>query len=657
LLLASNFYHEVLNVTMNITPRNTNAQPNLPRFGGLAVHGGDLQEGMRLSASTQQVEKAMDWLAKSRGQQMIVEDFVGFGGLRSGLDLMRGFFYGTGGLNFPAASERLLREGASILTDNILSGFAAQGMGKLFDLNGKSFSNGFTDYPTLEAFQKVVAQGKPADKDAFIQQFSEHLQPYLPNETKGAQFKAELRKIWDKLPSQASNATEIKNWSKVEKPMQAGKLAMALGQQHFDLVGQKGMHTFRLDNLLDDLRIFKTHMQTRAVAESGVNWANLAENSIANTLKAKYWKLSCIALGMGATFAVPFVNMVITRYRYGINYYPGEIGLRKNVPAFGVAGQGLVPKTVPSPPVTLKERMERFGQKHMPYLTKQLKEGNPLPLALALLPLPVAIGMFDVSARKFVLNIFAKNKLRNMFDFTKGWPFTAPQQMASMFALLITSRLMCARSDNEYRELVLDSFMGWGAWILGTPLLKKAAANLLDQGRFPLVGKTMLLNGKTIRSADEIKLLDEILKNSIEKGESLVMNGVKGAPEIQKMLQRTLTANVWMGAVTTGITIGVLGILTPLIGIKLTQHFEKRKQKREDAPIVPAMGQVQRPAVSTASPFGPMSQSNGFRSASSGFNPVALSGSRPGFPVGVAPFGFPPLSGVLPAPDFSQRPA
>ncbi len=626
---------------MSIAPNNPAPQKSL-RFGSGVGHE------PKLSKAAQGAEKVMGVLGKSRGQQMIMEDFVGFGGLRSLFDLSRGHIFGTGILNWPAASERLIREGASIFTDNMLSGIVAQWIGKAFDGGGKSFSNGFTDYPTLEAFQKAVG----TEHEGFIDRLSAHL---LKDSPKRADFQNALLPIWKALPTRTEKPEAAKVWANTTKTGQAKQLAKALDQTHFDL--KVGEHTFKLDNLLDDLRIFKDHMATRLPNGTGNAWAEAAQDSIKNTLTAKNWKLSAIALGMGATFAVPFANSMLTRWRYGINYYPGEMGLGQNRAKPGTRGSRVPSRAglqQPSINPSFKERLEAFGEKRMPYVTRKLKDGNPLPLLAALAPLPFVVGLFDVSAREFVgpsilklWNQTSRHKLRNMFDFTKGWPFTAPQQMGSMFALLITSRLMCARSDNEYKELMLDSAFGWGWWMVGTPVLQKFAGKALDKGWFPFVDKTQLMNGKSVRTKAEIELLGELAEKKLT-GEALKAE--------MAMIQRTMNASVWMRAMSMITTFGILGIGIPYAAIKMTQRNEARKQKRADArapqplatlsvPLAPGV----RPVAVALNPFGASSPVNQTAAMNA---PFAM--TRPGFGAGTVSLNNPLMPLPLVAPVMNR---
>jgi hypothetical protein len=188
---------------------------------------------------------------------------------------------------------------------------------------------------------------------------------------------------------------------------------------------------------------------------------------------------------------------------------------------------------------------------NFPYLSRLVHRHEVGKLArvgiLAGLPLIPALGLFDTVEYKLHLpgplnrlanglskslsgteisKAFTRKSFQRMYDFTKAAPFTTQQQMASFFGLLIVSRLLNARSGNEFRERTMDSYLGWGFWILGTPLYKKAFALMSDNGWFG--AKTDLLKNRqlletgsffqraghflqkvAIRSEDEIKLFVE----------------------------------------------------------------------------------------------------------------------------------------------------
>jgi hypothetical protein len=250
---------------------------------------------------------------------------------------------------------------------------------------------------------------------------------------------------------------------------------------------------------------------------------------------------------------VPFVISAATRKYWGINYYPGEIGLRKH------------PATAGNQP----DAQKSFVERHFPYIAQTLKNGNPVPFVLSLLPLPFAMGVFNTVGRYWLKPWeagFGKKLLRT-FDFQKAKPFTAQQQMASVFALLITSRLWNSRSDNEFRERMVDSFLGWGLWILGTPLIKKGVAWASDRW-----GRTALLNEKgALRSREEIKHL--LTSETMVNGKTLG----------QQLLDKTYHRNIALGIGSTIATMLLLGIVEPWIGIRWTQVDEKKKQAVEAA--------------------------------------------------------------------------
>lgn len=539
--VASNSVPEVLTTTMQ--PISRPPQPKKPpvRFGS---SGG----GSGLGGVTGAVDTLFRSFQNSRGKEMIVEDVVGFGVLRTGMDLHRNKMYGDNSWNVPAAAERFFREISSILTDSVLGGVVAWGMGKaVFDRKNKAFSNEFIQYPSLELFQDIVNSGalksaKTADeaKGAFSKALAERVV--------GDQASAKSDKLADIIKEAWSvDKPKQTDWEKGTSWLRANPNAgtfngkgkafiKALDNKatdfdwKFNTRGTGKPETFAVNELLDDVNRFGRSMGNAWENKVANNWHDLAEKGLKRTLTAKNWAIPiALATGMGATFAMPFLSNFLTKKVYGIDYFPGETGLKKNQPEQAKASD------------TNKSFMER----NFPYVSKATKDGNPLPLGIALLPLVAAAGIF--TANRSVMNPFAKgalNKFRKAFDFTKAAPFTSPQQMASMFALLITSRLLCSRSDNEYQERMLDSFAGWMFWILGTPLMKTAASKLSGQeGLFKAGG------------------------------------GLKSREAVEYFSKKALPANVRIGIGSTLATMGILGIGAPLAGIKLTQWNERRKQQ------------------------------------------------------------------------------
>lgn len=539
--VASNSVPEVLTTTMQ--PISRPPQPKRPpvRFGS---SGG----GSGLGGATGAVDTLFRLFQNSRGKEMIVEDVVGFGVLRTGMDLRRNKMYGDDSWNVPAAAERFFREISSILTDSVLGGVVAWGMGKaVFDRKNRAFSNEFIQYPSLELFQDIVNSGalksaKTAEeaKAAFSKALAGRVVAGNQSSPKVDKLADIIKEAWSvdkppqtKLEKGTSWLRANPNAKTFNEKGKAFIKALDTKAADFDWkfnTGKAGKpETFAVNELLDDVNRFGRSMGKAWDNKLANNWHDLAEKGLKRTLTAKNWAIPiALATGMGATFAMPFLSNFLTKKVYGIDYFPGETGLKKNQPQQANAND------------TNKGFMERY----FPFVSKATKDGNPLPLGIALLPLVAAVGVFNTASLKFGIPK-TKNAFRKLFDFTKSAPFTSQQQMASMFALLITSRLLCSRSDNEYQERMLDSFAGWMFWILGTPLMKQAASKLSGQKELFKVGGGL----KT--------------KEAIETFASTAAR----------------KSNVWIGIGSTLATMGILGIGAPLAGIKLTQWNEKRKQQ------------------------------------------------------------------------------
>jgi hypothetical protein len=301
---------------------------------------------------------------------------------------------------------------------------------------------------------------------------------------------------------------------------------------------------------------------------------------------------------MAATFAVPYAINHATKRLLGIDYYTGEIGL-KDRPQSGknsVPPQafGLMPN--PSGPTPLFAQSSVFSRftatqpetstqtkkKRAYYARESWQNGNKWPLLLSLLPLPVAAGMFDTVHWKG-LKPFSK-AWRNALDFSKSAPFTTQQQMAATFALLITSRLMASRSDNEFRERLIDSGLGWGLWILGTPAIKRSIAGYLDKR----AGQAILLKDVPVGPGQSRKMLRT--KAEIDKL----------AGYMDDITPRTLTKAQqqlrWLSHGSLLASLALLGIVEPFIAIQWTRYNENKKARQANMPQASAPLPLMNPA-------------------------------------------------------------
>lgn len=511
------------------------------------------------------MDRAFSFIQKTRTREMLVEDFFGMAFLRTFMDLMRQYFFketdlNKRQLNFPAARERLFRETFSIITDNISGGVVAWLFANAATRLRKTpnFGNQFASNETLALFQKQLVPNS-LTREAFLRNLAKLVadnpaqtedvfkvlnqavivanQKTLPRFQPGYLLQwGPLKKWWQGRNAQKAAAAEVIKDAAVTiaKRFKADKTTL-------DVVIQG--NTFPLNGLIEDAAAFTKFVGQKA---NGKGWcAKVAQNILEETAKVNRSRLG---LGLGvalvSTLLVPYMNHILTRKMYKIDSYPGEKGL------------GTLKM------VNEKEK-KSFFEWHMPYLTESLKNKKWIPAFLTSIPVFLFFGVdtAKLSAGQWgKALLFGKGyfkKLASMLQFGKGFPFTTQQQMASCYAFLIFSRLVSARTENEFRERFVDSLvLGWTVWILATPLLKRAIAKCWDVN---LLKKTA--DGATVlKSRLEIERLVHNVKGS-SVGRLVLGTGSKS----------TLGKYILMSGFATLITMFVLGIVEPYIAIKWTE--------------------------------------------------------------------------------------
>lgn len=477
--------------------------------------------GLSSSWAVRTTDAALSTLQKNRTREMLFEDVMGFGVLRTGMDLFRQYFFKPEGgtasrrqLNIPAARERMIRELGSIFTDNFMGGILAYGLGwgaSKLKGNAPNLANRFLSVETLELFRQVA--GKSPSQSAFIRNLAQAVAP-----GKAAVVSPMLR------------AGLLGNTPAVDVALNVVKASRPSAASLDVMINKRA---FPLDTLISDAASFLK------LTGKSAHWQQQAQKLLKDTIRLNSWRLPvCLGLAMAMTMAVPYLNRNLTRKLDGVDRYPGELGLR--------SAQSAAVNTEGS-----------WTDRWFPYLAQKLKAGNPIPALLSLIPLPFAFGLFDtvkLSAgnwRGAFNNPLKKgfvNRLVSMMQFGKGFPFTTQQQMASCFAFLIFSRLTTARSDIEFRERMVDSFLGWSIWILATPWIKRAIAKRWDPNLLKKVGGELVLKRRV---------------------------------EIERMLPKGLAQNtlgrfIVMSAASLGITIALLGIIEPYIAIKWTEKQARK---------------------------------------------------------------------------------
>ena len=515
----------------------------------------------------------MGFLNYNRTTEAIFADFFGFGVLRTALDLFRGKFFGQkdAPLNIPMARERILRESGSILADNVSAGVAAFGVGMAIDRLWKVPSNQFIKAETLDWFklmgtsQTTSQQVRRAIAESLVES-RQYMASWLKEPEASTASSETINNILEKLSRQASHTPK-----EINKHVEAATDAITthLKLDRLDLpLGIKGKQRTwaQLPELLNDYAHLETQVKQGMQSGLDASWQQGFGRVVSKTRKANNLKLACLSVAVGLTMSIPYAIRWMTHNVDGTKGYPGELGLEVkskaaqalslNVSTQSPFSQFKHSDTDVTPP---KSKLDEW----FPYLSKSLKNKNPIPTLITLATIPFGLGLFNTYTLKF-MGPTTKNlgqKWARLMQFSKGAPFTTQQQMASLFGLLIVSRLSSARTGNEFRERLVDSGLGWAVWILGTPLFKKAFAHMSDKSQGTQLLKVTdptrnNLLGKAFRSRNEIKLIEKLAKS----------------PSLKAMAKRTHHAHLAIDAGSFALTLLLLGIIEPLIGIFWTKH-------------------------------------------------------------------------------------
>lgn len=498
----------------------------------------------------------------TRTKEMLLEDLMGFALLRTGIDLYRQRIMGEGTrdkhgheeLNIPAARERLLREVSSILTDNVSGGIFAFAIAVLANrfTGAKNLSQHFVSEQSLALFSDIVGK-LPSSAFSSHNAFEEALIKSLAKEFNIPQ--AELCEVYRDYSAQAGKVAKQGSQLLSERE---GKIARLIRKNNprgesFSLARQGiiqpgvAKNLFEFPELLEDTRHFLNKLPK---TDTGRTIETVAQKLLADSGRLNKLQYLGIALALGLTMLVPFTINAMTRHLDGIANYPGERGIRdmKQVNPNDHEGPG-----------------NTWLEKHFPYMSELIQRKSPI-LLLPLLPLALAMGLFDTRALsrfafKEAFNAPWKKafipRLKEMYQFGKGVPFTTQQQMASCFAFLIFSRMVTARSDIEFRERSVDSLLGWTTWILGTPILKRGLSRLLEK---QMAGTRLFNRSGVLRTRAEIEHF----------------------PIAGENRSRSLSAHLLTRFSSVIFTILTLGILEPVAAIKWTAHQGKKHEDKKE---------------------------------------------------------------------------
>jgi hypothetical protein len=512
---------------------------------------------------------AFSWLdSRPRSVELLMEDLLGFGLLRFMIDGIRGLIYGTGEFNWTAARERGMRESLSILTDIFIPAWSALGIGavaggllghKVSQLGStpQAFTKAMVPATSMRLFQHVSKDAHSLD--AVLDNLTQTLTEWRPNAEAlplGKQHVTTLR----------STLADVIHAKDPKHVAELGiQLAKKLGLTQLD--GILNIPDLQHDivrlsdgkslDILEDFRLWVKSLPEKA--RHGPWTAEIKEavhNGLKKGLSIRGWQLGGLLVGLVTTMASPLLITAATRWLDHRNDYPALMGLTR-------PPEGLKKEEVK------KTGLKGWFQRQFPYVSQQLSNGNPLPLLGALIPMAVGLCFDTVNMRLMKPN---RKFLMHLLDFGKQAPQTMQQQLATLYAFLITSRMLSTREPIEYRERAVDSVLGWSMWILGTPALTRLMAGRatfpkgLEALKDALFKKTGPWNQRRLRSVEEITQLTQ------------------GLSESQIALLKD--TRIAVGRKALLLNIGLLGLVEPLFSTFWSQNSVEAKAKKAWAPVI-----------------------------------------------------------------------
>ncbi len=533
---------------------------------------------------------------KGEGVRYAVEQTLGYTAPRTIQQLNRTREI-TGEGNKMAAIEMLVRDLAADFTDTFMPGLLATfGIGALIDSRNKTFVRHNINQSALDLYKGLMHNGQT--RDGFIQAIEGRL---LNGKTPHAP--VELKSLIDQLSKDLKQVSAHKTWldriglgffSKTMKRDQviakaAEKLAVRLGQSHFDVTLKAGSKTLdmTLPELIRDVEILGRKTK---VIQPGA-WGRRMGDLLAKTQGKGHWKMIANIMALASSLSIPFAVRLMTRHFYGNDAFPGTKEIRDHFK--GKAGNT-------APGAKENKKFEWF-----PYLKESWNAGNKLPTYLT-------AGFFSVLAgavlRRFHINGANIINLRDwarVYEFGRSFPFTTVTQMELTYGLLCGFRLASSRDEAEWREAAIrDAMLGWPALTYFFPIFNKWASvglgNLL-KGRFANRNLLIKPNGE-VRTGSEISA--PLFRHVGFKGK----DAARAAESADRL-------HNWSTFLSAGVSWGALALAVPQFSIWLTNKLELQKLQKEQEAAKAIQPKMPLPYPSPSHFPGPVSnpaQAGGF---------------------------------------------
>jgi hypothetical protein len=338
--------------------------------------------------------------------------------------------------------------------------------------------------------------------------------------------------------------------------------------------------------LLTDL----THLQ------QANQWGEPLAKGLAATQRNKGLQQLGTLVAVMISLSVPASVRLLTKWQTGQDAFPGTSRLDEHWRDKYHLPKGYDPHLPPNKQAEAPKDdapTKDKGFRCFPYLEDSLKRGNPWPtlggLAFMGTVLGVAVNHHLDVRHGFKPRFNNMRELINTYSYDRQFPYTPVKLMAVTYGLLCGLRMLNARDDSEYREsLVADGLMGWPTLTWCFPLLRGLVGHGVSQKLGQRLQAEGLLTAEQLANAPD--LLAQHTTNAIggwtfkDKGDlspTLLKHRYGlNAEQAQRMAKHLTEAH---NAITVGaglVSLTMIAIIEPKIGIALTNHFTKAKWEK-----------------------------------------------------------------------------
>jgi hypothetical protein len=182
--------------------------------------------------------------------------------------------------------------------------------------------------------------------------------------------------------------------------------------------------------------------------------------------------------------------------------------------------------------------------------------------------------------------------LRN-FDFTNFAATTVRQSML-IYALIISSRIVWARTNNERAEILRRDIPGWYTWFMGKPLLEYGIIQLITMNNKTLRGLLSKpappdpgILGKLYRTVNPISGMFQTTTLQLKQRQRQIVKAMakQGLPlkrmrQVESMFRNASNVLMLTSFVSLILTVLALGIGIPQINVWITRANVEREKKR-----------------------------------------------------------------------------